>query len=162
MRRDRVVALAILAGSAVIGVLTFSGLRVRNQIADFVPNAEERELADIARAVTDSELSRTIVLEVGPGEAAEVAAAGAELATILEDAPRCSPSDSGAPGRATSHARWTSRSMYSGGKGSSRGSCDSNVTSVPCWESTNARPPCGPRPTITSESPCFSRIARKL
>ncbi len=75
MRRDRAIASAVLVATAVAGLFAFDGLRVRNEIADFVPSAEERELAEIAREITDSELSRTIVLEVGPGEASDVAAA---------------------------------------------------------------------------------------
>lgn len=87
MRRDRAIAIAVLAATAVLGWLTFDGLVVRNQIADFVPSTEERELAEIAREVTDSELSRTIVLNVGPGEASEVAAAAGELDAALAGTP---------------------------------------------------------------------------
>ncbi len=98
MRRDRIVALSVLAATAVAGWLAFDGLVVRNQIADFVPSTEERELAEIAREVTDSELSRTIVLNVGPGDASEVAAAAGELDGALEGTPglawvRSGPSD---------------------------------------------------------------------
>ncbi len=97
MRRDRLVALAIFAGVVVLGIFTFTGLRVRNEIADFVPNTEERDLAEIARAVTDSELSRTIVLEVGPGTASEVASAAGELGDLLADAPGVAWVTSGPP-----------------------------------------------------------------
>lgn len=105
MRRDRVIALAVLAGATVVGVFTFTGLPLRSQIADFVPSAEERELAEIARNVTDSELSRTIVLEVGPGGAAEVAAAAGELGALLEGVPGVAWVTSGPP-------EGTDRAMY--------------------------------------------------
>ena len=97
MRRDRVIALVTLGAVFAAGFFTFDGLRVRSEIADFVPQSEERELAEIARAVTDSELSRTIVLEVGPGEAQDVAAAGAELSALLEDSPGVAWVTSGPP-----------------------------------------------------------------
>jgi predicted exporter len=98
MTRDRAIATAVLVLTALAGYFTFDGLVVRNEIADFVPNAEERELAEVAREVTDSELSRTIVLNVGPGEASEVATAAGELGDALRDAPgiawvRSGPSD---------------------------------------------------------------------
>lgn len=97
MTRERMIAIACLGVTAVLGWLSFDGLRVRNEIADFMPNTEERELADIAREVTDSELSRTIVLNVGPGEASDVAAAAGELDAALARVPGVAWTRSGPP-----------------------------------------------------------------
>jgi len=49
-----------------IGVWAFRGLPIRSDIHAFVPESEERELAEIARQVTDSELARTQMLSLGP------------------------------------------------------------------------------------------------
>jgi predicted exporter len=97
MRRDRAIATAVLVVTAILGFFTFDGLVVRNEIADFVPNAEERDLATIAREVTDSELSRTIVLNVGPGDVHEVAAAAGELDLALRGVPGIAWVRSGPP-----------------------------------------------------------------
>lgn len=93
----RASAIAVLVVTGIAGWFTFDGLQVRNAIADFVPNTEVRELAEIAREVTDSELSRTIVLNVGPGEASEVAAAAGELDAALADVPGIAWTRSGPP-----------------------------------------------------------------
>ena len=79
MTTEQRLATLVLVLTVAVGFVTFDGLIVRNEIADFVPNTEERELAEIAREVTDSELSRTIVLNLGPGEASDVAAAAGEM-----------------------------------------------------------------------------------
>lgn len=97
MNRARAIAIAVLSVTAVLGYFTFDGLRVRNEIADFVPSTEQRELAEIAREVTDSELSRTIVLNVGPGDVHEVAAAAGELDAALAGQPGIAWTRSGPP-----------------------------------------------------------------
>ncbi len=97
MSRARAIAIAALVVTGVVGYFTFDGLPVRNAIADFVPNAEERELAEVAREVTDSELSRTIVLNVGPGDVHEVAAAAGELDAALREVPGVAWVRSGPP-----------------------------------------------------------------
>ncbi len=95
MSRNGAIAVLVLTG--VLGYFTFDGLHVRNEIADFVPNTEERELAEVAREVTDSELSRTIVLNVGPGGASEVAAAAGEMEAELDRVPGVAWARSGPP-----------------------------------------------------------------
>jgi predicted exporter len=58
-------AIAILVIAAA-GAWSFSGLRLRTDIDDFVPQSEDATLAEIAREVTDSEIARTTLLSVGP------------------------------------------------------------------------------------------------
>ena len=87
MTTEQRLATLVLVLTVAVGFVTFDGLIVRNEIADFVPNTEERELAEIAREVTDSELSRTIVLNLGPGEASDVAAAAGEMEALLDRTP---------------------------------------------------------------------------
>lgn len=94
---SRRAAIAALCATAVLGYFTFDGLVVRNEIADFIPSTEERALAEVAREVTDSELSRTIVLNVGPGDAHEAAAAAGELDDALEGTPGIAWVRSGTP-----------------------------------------------------------------
>lgn len=70
-----------------IGVWTFNDLPIRSDIHAFVPESEERELAEIARQVTDSELARTQMLSLGPYADPSLAAAAArEMGALL--APR--------------------------------------------------------------------------
>ncbi|GAB4210425.1 MAG: membrane protein [Sandaracinaceae bacterium] len=78
-------AMAILVVAAA-GAWAFDGLRLRTDVDDFVPQSEDAQLAEIAREVTDSELSRTTMLTVGPyadaGRAVEAARTlGASLAS---------------------------------------------------------------------------------
>lgn len=64
--RRRLGAVVALIVIALFGLWAFLGLPVRTDITDFVPEGDDRELAAIAREVTDSELARTSVVTVGP------------------------------------------------------------------------------------------------
>jgi predicted exporter len=67
-----------------IGVWAFRGLPIRSDIHAFVPESEERELAEIARQVTDSEIARTQMLSLGPyAEPTEAAAAARAMGALL-------------------------------------------------------------------------------
>lgn len=67
-----------------IGVWAFRDLPIRSDIHAFVPESEERELAEIARQVTDSELARTQMLSLGPYADPSLAAAAArEMGALL-------------------------------------------------------------------------------
>ncbi|WP_053238203.1 MMPL family transporter [Sandaracinus amylolyticus] len=63
-RRGRIVSIVLALVTAAIGVWAFHDLRVRHEISQFIPSSEDRELADVARQVIDSELSRTIVIAI--------------------------------------------------------------------------------------------------
>lgn len=51
---------------ALVGAWGLIGLEVRTDITDFVPESDDAALEDVAREITDSELSRTTMLTVGP------------------------------------------------------------------------------------------------
>jgi predicted exporter len=73
---------------AAAGAWAFSGLSLRTDIQDFVPESADAGLAELAREVTDSELARTTLLSIGPFEDAHLAAATARaLGERLADAP---------------------------------------------------------------------------
>jgi len=65
-RAGRAASLASLLAIAALGVWAFTGLSVRTDITDFVPEGDDAELAAVAREVTDSELARTSLVTVGP------------------------------------------------------------------------------------------------
>lgn len=85
--RARGAALAIIAGIAVLGVWTFTHLKVSNEITHFLPSSEDRELAQIAREVSASDLNRSIILLVSGGGEEETIAAARALAGRLEQRP---------------------------------------------------------------------------
>jgi predicted exporter len=73
-----------MAAVAAVGVWTFANLSVTTEITHFLPASEDRELARIAREMTESELNRSITLVLaGPDEETTVAAAK-DLAERLE------------------------------------------------------------------------------
>jgi predicted exporter len=73
-RRDRLVALGVIALTALLGVWAFWGLSLRTDLTDFVPESDDVELAAIAREVTDSEIARTSILSLGPTDDPHLAA----------------------------------------------------------------------------------------
>lgn len=83
--RARVVSTLALALVAVSGVWAFSGLALRTDPTEFVPESDDAELAAIAREVTDSELARTTIVSIGPTPDAHLAAS---LARSVGDALR--------------------------------------------------------------------------
>lgn len=79
--RARSLVLALLF--AALGGWAFWDLPVRHDITQFIPETEERQLAELAREVIDSELSRTIVLAISADDEPTAIAAARELAARL-------------------------------------------------------------------------------
>ncbi len=73
--RARVLATAVIAILVGAGVWGFTGLTLRTDPTEFVPESDDAQLAAIAREVTDSELARTMLVSIGPTTDAHVAAA---------------------------------------------------------------------------------------
>jgi predicted exporter len=81
--RGRISSVAIAIALAAIGAWAFTGLPIRHEITQFVPQAEDPALERIAREVMGSELTRTIVIAVGAEEQSDAIAGARELATAL-------------------------------------------------------------------------------
>lgn len=88
VRRARLVALGVIALTALLGVWSFWGLSLRTDLTDFVPESDDAELAAIAREVTDSEIARTSILSLGPTDDPHLAASLAlAVGSTLADEP---------------------------------------------------------------------------
>lgn len=75
--------MAAVALLAALGAWAFTGLEVRHELRQFLPDAQDREMARIAREMLDSEFSRTIVLALGADEEREAIAAARAVAERL-------------------------------------------------------------------------------
>ncbi|MEZ4325232.1 MAG: hypothetical protein R3B40_08460 [Polyangiales bacterium] len=73
--RARLLSVLYLTAVAVLGAWAFSGLPLRTEIMDFLPDAGDRELAQLSRHVAASDLNRTITLTV-EGPSLDVVAVG--------------------------------------------------------------------------------------
>lgn len=78
--------LSVLAFGAVFGVggWSLASMRVETEITAFLPAQEDADLAAIVRAVTTSDLTRTVTLTVEADDVDAAAAGAAELASALE------------------------------------------------------------------------------
>lgn len=83
--RERIISLALGAATVVLGIWTFSSLPIRHDVTQFVPSTDERELAEIAREVLDSDLLRTIVMTIKAEDEARSVAAAQALASRLRE-----------------------------------------------------------------------------
>jgi len=68
-----------------VGAWTFTHLRVSSEITHFLPSNEDRELAQIAREVSGSDLNRSLTLLVSGDDAAQSVAAAQALVTRLSE-----------------------------------------------------------------------------
>jgi predicted exporter len=86
-RRDKLV-LAVGA-LALAGMSAYSGLhmRVSTDITHFLPSSDERRLAEISKRLTDSSLTRTMILSVEAPSSEQAVAAGRQLAEALRANP---------------------------------------------------------------------------
>ncbi|MFK7991971.1 MAG: MMPL family transporter, partial [Sandaracinaceae bacterium] len=82
--RERSIALVVIAALAGVASWTFTHLNVTTEITHFLPEAEDRELARIAREMSSSDLNRSITLLIGAEDEATTLAACADLAERLE------------------------------------------------------------------------------
>jgi predicted exporter len=83
--RARVISLALGLAIIVLGVWTFSSLPIRHDVTQFVPSTDDRELAEIAREVLASELSRTIVMTLKAEDEARSIDAARILASRIRE-----------------------------------------------------------------------------
>lgn len=98
MRKDQLVALAVLALAGVVGFLSFQGLHVRSAITDFVPTVEgDEDLPALTRALSEADTARTIALTLGPTDEATASRASAALCQHLEGVAGIARIESGAP-----------------------------------------------------------------
>jgi predicted exporter len=86
-RRDKVVlaiGAILLAAMAAYAALN---LRVSTDITHFLPSSDDRKLAEISKQLTESSLTRTMILSVEAPDSARAVAAGRELAEALRANP---------------------------------------------------------------------------
>jgi predicted exporter len=75
-----------IIGALLLGALTLYGtltLKVSTDITHFLPDSDDRKLADISRRLTDSPATRTMILSVGGPDVATALTATRELADKL-------------------------------------------------------------------------------
>lgn len=85
--RERIQVVLGLAVLALLVVYVISHFRVTTDIQHFMPTAEDRELAALSREITDSELSRTLILAIeGPDTETAIRAGRALEAALRRDA----------------------------------------------------------------------------
>ena len=85
MSARRIGALATLALLGGLGAWAIPRLRVEADITHFLPATEDRQLAELSRALTSSDLNRTVTLTVGAPDRDTAAAAARELGDALEE-----------------------------------------------------------------------------
>jgi len=81
--RERIQIVLGLAVVALLVVYVVSHFRVTTDIQHFMPTAEDRELAAVSRQITDSELSRTLILAIEGPDTETAIRAGRALETAL-------------------------------------------------------------------------------
>ena len=83
-RRSLLLLLALLAGLAWIAI---PRLDVGTDITNMMPEGSEGTLAAISRGLTQTELSRTMILSVGADDTVHAVAAARQLASALRELP---------------------------------------------------------------------------
>jgi predicted exporter len=83
-RRRLLLLLALIAG---LGWIAIPRLDVGTDITNMMPEGSEGTLAAISRGLTQTELSRTMILSVGADETAHAVAAARQLASALRELP---------------------------------------------------------------------------
>lgn len=80
----------IAVAAAAVAMLAYSAshLSWRSDVTRFMPSGEDQALAELSRALADSELARTMILSVGAARLEDALAALAELAESLREHPQ--------------------------------------------------------------------------
>lgn len=85
MRRDRVLAALVVALVVLLGVWAVPRLEVATDVTHFMPAGADAELADLSRALTSSDLNRTVTLTLHAQDADTAAAVTRALSARLAE-----------------------------------------------------------------------------
>lgn len=99
-----VLALGVLASLA-MGAYLAVGLQVTTDISHLLPSVQDKRLGEVARALAESELTRTMILTVGAPDIGTAKAAAAELAAELAKLPEVAVAQAG-PDPGLAQAFW--------------------------------------------------------
>lgn len=81
----RALSVGIVVALAALGAWTFPRLQVQSDITHFLPAGDDRELAELSRELTASDLNRTITITVEAPDSNQAAAAATNLAERLAE-----------------------------------------------------------------------------
>ncbi len=81
----RALSVGIVVALAALGAWTFPRLQVQSDITHFLPAGDDRELAELSRELTASDLNRTITITVEAPDSSQAAAAATNLAERLAE-----------------------------------------------------------------------------
>ena len=98
---------------AALAAWTFPRLEVQSDITHFLPAGDDRELAELSRELTSSDLNRTITLTIEAPDSTRAAAAASAMAEKLAEVRRGRVGAQPVPTRSSS-ARSTSSTFRAG------------------------------------------------